>query len=103
MSAAPEYYMGTQGFGGAWTENNVSELVAQLDAAKIKHYDTAALYPLPNPGGSERLLGKVRQPDFVIDTKVLFRQEALRKDNMEQSIRSSLQNLGVQHVRMIIE
>ncbi|KAJ5715967.1 Aldo/keto reductase [Penicillium malachiteum] len=101
MSTAPEYYMGTQGFDGSWTESNISELVAQLDVANIKHYDTAALYPITNPGGAESLLGKVRQPDFVIDTKLLYRPEALRKGNMEESIRSSLQNLGVQQVNTL--
>ena len=98
MSTAPEYYMGTQGFAGAWKENNISELVTKLNAADIKHYDTAALYPMDNIGGSERLIGKVRQADFVIDTKILLRPEALQKDNMEASVRSSLDNLGVEKV-----
>ncbi|KAJ5248566.1 Aldo/keto reductase [Penicillium chermesinum] len=99
--SAPEYYMGTQGFGGAWTESNVSELIARLESANLKHYDTASLYPLTNPGGSERLLGSIRKPDFVIDTKILYRPEALRKEKMEESLRGSLKNLGVEKVNIL--
>ncbi|KAJ6150680.1 Aldo/keto reductase [Penicillium chermesinum] len=99
--SAPEYYMGTQGFGGAWTESNVSELIARLESANLKRYDTASLYPLTNPGGSERLLGSIRKPDFVIDTKILYRPEALRKEKMEESLRGSLKNLGVEKVNIL--
>ncbi|KAJ6115226.1 Aldo/keto reductase [Penicillium sp. IBT 16267x] len=99
--SAPEYIMGTQGFAGAWTANNVPELVARLDAAGIKHYDTAQLYPITDSGASERLLGSIKRPDFVIDTKVLFQPEALCKKNMNESIRKSLENLGVTKVNTL--
>ncbi|PYH42557.1 Aldo/keto reductase [Aspergillus saccharolyticus JOP 1030-1] len=90
--------MGTQGFAGAWTRETVGSLVDRLEAAGIRHYDTALLYPVTNSGAAERLLGSIRQPEFVIDTKILFRPEALRRENMEESIRKSLENLGVPKV-----
>ncbi|KAJ5937088.1 Aldo/keto reductase [Penicillium verhagenii] len=101
MLSAPEYIMGTQGFAGAWTDSNVSELVVRLDEAEIKHYDTAQLYPITNPGGSERLLRSIKRPDFVIDTKILFRPEALSKQKIDESIRSSLENLGLTKVNTL--
>lgn len=99
MASPPQYVMGTQGFASSWTENTVSELVACLDETGIKHYDSAQLYPTGNPGAAEKLLGRIRRPDFVIDTKVLYRPEALRKEHMEESIRQSLESLGVKQVR----
>lgn len=98
MYSAPEFVMGTQGFAGVWTKDNVSKLVERLTAAGINHYDTALLYPMTDPGASERLLGSIRKDDFVIDTKILYRPEALRRDNMEESIRRSLENLGISKV-----
>ncbi|KAJ5622746.1 Aldo/keto reductase [Penicillium lividum] len=99
--SAPEYIMGTQGFAIAWKNNNVSELVAQLDAAGIKNYDTAQLYPIDDFGASERLLGNIKRPEWVIDTKILYRPEALSKEHMEESIHKSLENLGVTKVNIL--
>ncbi|KAJ5716806.1 Aldo/keto reductase [Penicillium malachiteum] len=82
-------------------QSNISELIDRLATANIKHYDTASLYPLTNPGGSERLLGSVREPDFVIDSKILFRPQALRSDSMKESLDSTLQNLGVQKINVL--
>ncbi|KAE8156022.1 Aldo/keto reductase [Aspergillus tamarii] len=101
MASPPQYVMGTQGFASSWTENTVSELVACLDETGIKHYDSAQLYPTGNPGAAEKLLGRIRRPDFVIDTKVLYRPEALRKEHMEESIRQSLESLGVKQVNTL--
>ncbi|PYI08004.1 Aldo/keto reductase [Aspergillus sclerotiicarbonarius CBS 121057] len=97
-SPAPQYVIGTQGFGAQWTAANVSALVDRIEAEGLQHFDTAALYPPTNPGASEKLLGSVRKSDFTIDTKILFRPEALRKDQMEESLRQSLKSLGVTKV-----
>ncbi|KAJ5180735.1 hypothetical protein N7492_003945 [Penicillium capsulatum] len=86
---------------GIWTEENISDLISRLDAAHIKRYDTAQLYPIPSPGSSERLLGSIRQLDYTIDTKIRFRSEALRKENMEESLRNSLENIGITKVNVL--
>lgn len=101
MSSAPQYVMGTQGWGTNWTSENVAALVDRLNAAGIKHYDTARLYPASRPGESEKLLGSVRQPEFVIDSKILFRPGALRRDQMEESLLKSLEELGTTKVRTV--
>ncbi|RAL10319.1 Aldo/keto reductase [Aspergillus homomorphus CBS 101889] len=87
--------MSTQGFVGAWTRENVASLVEKLEAAGIRHYDTALIYPVTNFEAAERLLGGIRKREFVIDTTNLFRPEALRRVNMEESICKSLETLGV--------
>ncbi|PYI03139.1 Aldo/keto reductase [Aspergillus sclerotiicarbonarius CBS 121057] len=86
MSHTPEYVMGAQGFADAWTMDNVSARMDRLDAAGIGHYDTALLYPVTDSGASERPLGKIWKPEFVIDTKILFRPGALSREHMEESI-----------------
>ncbi|KAJ5115697.1 Aldo/keto reductase [Penicillium angulare] len=99
--SAPEYVMGTQGFAGAWNDENITELIDHLEAANIKHYDTARLYPMTDSGASERLLGRVRQPDFVIDTKILYKPEALLRENMRDSFDKSIEALGVSKVNTL--
>ena len=99
MSSIPTYVMGTQGFASAWTQNNIFALVDRLDAAGITHYDTALLYPVTDSGASEKLLGSIRKPEYVIDTKILFRPGALSRERMEESIHRNLANLGVAKVQ----
>ncbi|KAJ5288894.1 Aldo/keto reductase [Penicillium angulare] len=101
MSSAPEYVMGTQGFAGAWNDENIAELIEHLEAANIKHYDTARLYPITDSGASERLLGRVRKPDFIIDTKILYKPEGLLRENMRDSFNKSIEALGVTSVNTL--
>jgi aflatoxin B1 aldehyde reductase len=68
----PRYVFGAQGFGVAWTADNVDHLMNSLREAGIHQFDTAALYPATNPGESEELLGKKKPENAIIDTKVLF-------------------------------
>lgn len=95
----PRYVFGAQGFGVAWTEENVDQLMSSLKEAEIQQFDTAALYPATNPGASEELLGKKKPENAVLDTKVLFiGDESLSLKNMGNSIRASLERLQVKKV-----
>lgn len=99
----PRYVFGAQGFGVAWTEQNVDHLMSRLEEAGIQQFDTAALYPANNPGGSESLLGNKKPVNAVIDTKVLFMgDESLSLGNMGDSIYASLERLKVKKVRIAI-
>jgi aflatoxin B1 aldehyde reductase len=95
----PKYVFGAQGFGLAWTNENVDFLMNALKDVNIKHFDTAALYPATNPGKSEWLLGKHKPKDAIINTKVLFLGDgSLSMENMGKSIRASLERLQVKKV-----
>lgn len=96
---SPQYVFGAQAFGVAWTNENVGQLMQALNDHGIHHFDTAALYPATAPGGSEKLLGEKKQPGAVIDTKVMFMLSGmLSKENMEKSIRDSLERLQLSEV-----
>ncbi|KAJ8132097.1 hypothetical protein O1611_g1526 [Lasiodiplodia mahajangana] len=55
------------------TVESVKDLLSLLQSLGIREIDTAALYPVPNRGESERLLGQVGAvaQGFVIGTKIL--------------------------------
>ncbi|KAJ5729645.1 Aldo/keto reductase [Penicillium malachiteum] len=101
MSSSPEFVVGCLSWGEKWNAENVQRLLERLDAAGIKHFDTASYYPPTNLGASEKLLGTVKRPGFTIDTKILLRPEALRKDLMEGSLRQSLESLGLTKVKTL--
>ncbi|KAJ5660215.1 Aldo/keto reductase [Penicillium longicatenatum] len=101
MSSPPEYVIGCLGWGYNWDADNIKGLLDRLEVAGIKHFDTARFYPPSNSGASEKLLGSVRRSDFVVDTKILFRPEGLRRDLMEESLRQSLESLGVTKVKTL--
>ncbi|KAJ6014300.1 Aldo/keto reductase [Penicillium herquei] len=101
MSSPPEFAVGCLSWGEKWNAENIQSLLERLGAAGIKHFDTASYYPPTNSGASEKLLGTVKQPDFIIDTKILLRPEALRKDLMEASMRQSLESLGLTKVKTL--
>lgn len=95
----PHYVFGAQGFGVAWTANNVDHLMKSLMEAGLYQFDTAALYPATNPGESEELLGKKKPADAIIDTKVLFiGDDSLSFKNIGASIKASLERLQVKKV-----
>lgn len=95
----PHYVFGAQGFGVAWTADNVDHLMKSLTEAGINQFDTAALYPATNPGESEELLGKKKPDNAIIDTKVLFiGDDSLSFNNMGASIKASLERLQVKKV-----
>jgi aryl-alcohol dehydrogenase-like predicted oxidoreductase len=96
----PRYVFGAQGFGVAWTADNVDHLMNSLKEAGIHQFDTAALYPATNPGESEELLGKKKPENAIIDTKVLFvGDDSLSFKNLGASIKASLERLQVKKVR----
>lgn len=95
----PRYVFGAQGFGVAWTVDNVDHLMKSLAEAGIHQFDTAALYPATNPGESEELLGKKKPENAVIDTKILFiGDDSLSFNNMGASIEASLERLQIKQV-----
>jgi Predicted oxidoreductases (related to aryl-alcohol dehydrogenases) len=95
----PHYVFGAQGFGVAWTADNMDHLMNSLTEAGIHQFDTAALYPATNPGESEELLGKRKPDNAIIDTKVLFiGDDSLSFKNMGASIMASLERLKVKKV-----
>jgi hypothetical protein len=95
----PRYVFGAQGFGVAWTDDNVDHLMKSLKEAGIRQFDTAALYPATNPGLSEELLGTKKPDDALIDTKILFiGDDSLSFKNMGASIKASLERLQVKKV-----
>lgn len=103
MSSAPAYFAGTQGFGTSWTATNVKQLIEKLEMYDITHYDTAAVYPVTNPGESERILGTLHSQDAIIDTKVLFSEPgALSKEKMLASIKKSLDHLQLSKVQQFL-
>ncbi|KAJ5790934.1 uncharacterized protein N7518_007945 [Penicillium psychrosexuale] len=98
----PRYVFGAQGFGVAWTVDNVDHLMKSLAEAGIHQFDTAALYPATNPGESEELLGKKKPENAVIDTKVLFMgDDSLSFKNMGASIEASLERLQIKQIHTI--
>ncbi|KAJ5732349.1 Aldo/keto reductase [Penicillium malachiteum] len=99
--AATELVVGCLSWGDKWNADNIQNLLERLEAAGIKHFDTASYYPPSNSGASEKLLGTVKQPGFTIDTKILFRPDALRKDLVEASLRQSLESLGLTKVKTL--
>jgi aflatoxin B1 aldehyde reductase len=90
------------------TAEDTSALLDALKACKINHLDTAAVYPLMNPGASERLIGvaKAGEKGFVIDTKIKIRKEgpkheSLKKEAIDDSVANSLEILGVSQVDVL--
>ncbi|CAI7651457.1 unnamed protein product [Penicillium viridicatum] len=98
----PDYVFGAQGFGVAWTADNVDDLMKSVTEAGIHQFDTAALYPATNPGESEELLGKKKPDNAIIDTKVLFiGDDSLSFKNMGASIKGSLERLQVKKIHTL--
>ncbi|KAJ5963978.1 uncharacterized protein N7479_003854 [Penicillium vulpinum] len=98
----PRYVFGAQGFGVAWTADNVDHLMNSLTKTGINEFDTAALYPATNPGASEKLLGEKRPKDAVIHTKVLFSvDDSLSFRNIGTSIMASLERLQVKKIHTL--
>ncbi|KAF2673429.1 aldehyde reductase [Microthyrium microscopicum] len=104
------------GAGGGIVPNSSPEEMASL----LKHIqtlpvpiygiDTAGVYPMPDPGLSERVLGKagIGETPLILDTKILVGQTvdssnggALSKVNLQKSMDKSLEQLKVKKVRVI--
>jgi aflatoxin B1 aldehyde reductase len=78
-------------------------------AAAIRKYrsiistiDTAALYPLPNPGASEKAIGEAGFADegYVINTKALYLPQGgcYNAEGVQRSVSQSLQSLKIAKV-----
>lgn len=78
-------------------------LLEALKAANITRIDTAALYPIINPGASEKLLGAAAaRGDFQIDTKVMYNTTGgdgtMAPAAVEASVTQSLSKLQIPKV-----
>ncbi|KAL9017240.1 MAG: hypothetical protein Q9185_005405 [Variospora sp. 1 TL-2023] len=102
----PEIQFGTGNLGEgrfATVEAGVA-ILDTLDACGIKVLDTAAAYPLPAVGASERMLGAVKASDrdFIINTKILMAGKgSLKKEAINESVQRSLSTLRVPNVNVL--
>jgi aryl-alcohol dehydrogenase-like predicted oxidoreductase len=95
--------IGMHGFGD---EAAFGDVLATLHQGEVKQLDTAARYPPPKQGESERILGRSHSGDqgFLIDTKVLmgFDEGELTSKAIDQSIQDSLSRLQINQVECLI-
>ncbi|KAL8966112.1 MAG: hypothetical protein Q9197_006170 [Variospora fuerteventurae] len=102
----PEIQFGTGNLGEgrfATVEAGVA-ILDTLDACGIKALDTAAAYPQPAVGASERMLGAVKASDrdFIINTKILMTGKgSLKKEAINESVQRSLSTLRVPNVNVL--
>lgn len=94
MSSQPKIVYGAYPIGVTSPEE-ASAIVTAIQEAGIKELDTARIYP-----GSEKSIGELHLPDqFVIDTKAKgFSNGSLTKEGINESIKESLDLLGVDSV-----
>jgi aflatoxin B1 aldehyde reductase len=69
----------------------------------IRELDTAAVYPIQDSGGSERVIGALGLPgqNFVVDSKVLYFGDGggtLAPEAVERSVDQSLKSLNIDKV-----
>lgn len=98
---------GTVGEGTFSTPEAASALLDCLQANNVRYIDTASVYPATAPGASEHLIGVANAAGqgFTIDTKIKVKgngpgQGSLKKEAIEQSLASSLNELRVAQVRI---
>lgn len=104
-SSVPQLIFGAASFGDSFQEpDNVQSVLDLLKTHKITYLDTAGRYPPTNPGRSEELIGLVKaaQQGFTIDTKILAGagdgSGELTRENIEKSLSTSLERLGLDKV-----
>ncbi|KAL8648175.1 MAG: hypothetical protein Q9210_005140 [Variospora velana] len=103
-----QFGAGNVGEGGFATVEDVVAILDTLDTCGIKVIDTAALYPNPAIGASERLLGaaKAHHRGFIINTKMMITADgpgkgSLKKEAINESIPRSLSALCVPNVNVL--
>ncbi|KAI9849521.1 MAG: hypothetical protein M1837_004141 [Sclerophora amabilis] len=91
-------------------EINIDELLEYMKTSTtpIGRIDTARLYPVTNPGLSEKLLGDAAASDqgFTVDTKIKVEASrdgrgTLTREAIDASVETSLQTLRVEHVGVL--
>ncbi|KAF1999929.1 Aldo/keto reductase [Amniculicola lignicola CBS 123094] len=95
---------------GNWGQG-ATDSTPEFKAAVLKHkdliktIDTAALYPLPAPGASEKVIGELgyARERFDVNTKALFRMEGgcYNAKDVEESVVKSLGSLEVKKVNVL--
>jgi aflatoxin B1 aldehyde reductase len=104
---SPKLIFGTGNLGmapGSFQDSNsVRPLMSTLKDLGVTHIDTAARYPPPSPGLSEKLVGESAD-GFVVDTKVITDTRTdgsgdLENKTMEKSVNESLRRLNRDKVR----
>lgn len=88
------------GTGKFSTVGEVKALLEVLSSKNVTRIDTAAIYPMGNPFGSEKVLGETGKINHGIsaDTKILLSADftgngALQKDKINQSVDGSFDRL----------
>ena len=98
----PELLFGGSGIGsGSFSSvGEVKALLEALSSINVTRIDTAALYPMGAPFGSEKVLGETGKINHGIsaDTKILLSADftgngALQKDKINQSVDGSFDRL----------
>ena len=110
----PNLLFGAGGIGEGrishtWTSSEqTSELLDSLNELGLTELDSAASYPPGAPWTTETLLGesKAAEKGFVIDTKILNRQDSetksLSEEGIKLSLEKSLELLGVKKVGFFV-
>ncbi|KAJ7643808.1 NADP-dependent oxidoreductase domain-containing protein [Roridomyces roridus] len=102
--SAPTLLFGGASIGDSFkTVEALDTLLTQLKDFGITRIDSAARYPLTNPGESERLLGKVGAvaKGFVVDTKINIAgfgptfPGSLTAEAINKSVQGSYQSLAI--------
>ncbi|KAI1127658.1 Aldo/keto reductase [Nemania abortiva] len=89
------------------TVESVKDLLSLLQSLGIREIDTAALYPVPNKGESERLLGQVGAvaQGFVVGTKILVLSKdangTLEPEKITDSLLSSRERLRLDNSQKV--
>lgn len=99
----PKIYVGSGTWGERISKDGIEELAAALKELGVREIDTAPIYPLPNPGGSEKLIGDLQyaKKGFLIDSKILYfgnGDGTLSATAIQKSLDQSLTNLKVEKV-----
>lgn len=103
--SVPKLIFGAALFGVNFANpEDVQEVLDYLKENNITHLDTAGRYPPTLPGRSEELIGETdaASQGFTIDTKILAlapdQRGGIERSAVEQSLKTSLQRLGVEQV-----
>ncbi|KAF2477646.1 Aldo/keto reductase [Lindgomyces ingoldianus] len=102
----PKILMGTGLWGDETSKEVVTKLAEVLKELKIKEIDGAALYPITNPGQSEKLIGECGYVEngFLVDSKILHfggGEGTLSKAAIERSLDQSLANIKTDKLHIL--
>ncbi|KAF2792370.1 Aldo/keto reductase [Melanomma pulvis-pyrius CBS 109.77] len=102
----PKIYIGSGTWGDRISKHGIEELAAALKELGVREIDTAPIYPLPNPGGAEKLIGDLQyaKKGFLIDSKILYfgnGDGTLSATAIQESLDQSLTNLKIEKLNVL--